>query len=313
MSAENKRPSRTGTIILGLLVLVMASGFAFFAYKYYAETKVTESQADNIEEMSAEIDDLETDLENYQLELENANLDIEEKERLLAEKEAQLVDKQKRIDQLLRDKKISAQQAADLSKKVETLEYYITKYQKEIEELKAQVVTLQAENQEKEAQIDTISGRLSQTQDIVRDQGQQLAVASVIKVSNFKFFRVKDSGKEVNVTDEPLRKGAIEQLKVCFDMIENNVAAVGERELYIAFVDPKGATVKDMGGQSGYFTYEGKEMVYTLKTKVNYDRSTQKVCVTFKQPKGYEYEKGVHKVYVYEGNYQLGNSSFDVK
>ena len=313
MSTENKRPSRTGTIILVLLVVVMASGFGFFAYKYYSQSKVVESQAQNIEEMTAEVEDLETEIDNLQIELENSNLDLEEKERLVNEKEQQLVEKQKRIDQLLREKKITAQQAADLSKKVETLEFYIAKYQKEIEELKAQVAALQHENEEKDSTISNISGQLNETSDRLTQAELIRDAASVLQCSNFKFFRVKDSGKEVNVTDEPLRKGSIEKLKVCFDVMANVAADPGTRDLHICFVDPSGKTIKDSGTQSGYFTYEGKEIPYTLKTSINYDRSAQKVCVTFEQPKDYNYEKGMHKVNVYTQNFQIGTSAFEVK
>lgn len=313
MSADTKRPSRTGTIILGLLVVVMASGFGFFAFKYFQEKGKTEEQAVNIDELNTEIDDLEVELENYQLELDNANLEIEDKERMLAEKEQLLIEKQKRIDQLLSAGKISKQQAADLSKKVEQLEFYIAKYQKEIAELKTQVTALTGTNDSLLSTIDTITGKMRDLKDKNTEIALTLSAASVLKASNFKYFRVKSSGKEVNVTDEPLKKGAIEQLKVCFDVMANPAAKAGPRDVYISFYDPKGTVIKDMGGQSGYFTYEGKEQVYTMKTAIDYDKSDKKICMIFKQPSSYSYEKGVHTVRVYCENFEIAKSTFEVK
>jgi predicted RNase H-like nuclease (RuvC/YqgF family) len=312
MSSAPAKKINTGRVLTILLIVIMGAGLGFFAYKYFQEKSKNEEQELNIENLTVEIEDLETDIEDYKTDLENKDLDIEEKERLLAEKEQLLQDKQRKIDQLVKQNKISASEAAGLKEKVTQMEYYIQKYQKEIDDLKAQVETLTVEKRNLEGKVDTITGQYRDTKTKLGEVEGKLKAAEILSARPFKFYRKKSSGKEIEEAE--FRRGQMDNFKVCFDIAQNLAAERGKRTVYLQIIDPAGAVIKDDGGQSGSLrTYAGDDIAYSMATSFNFDGTAQNVCVDFPTPGTYEYEKGAHTVKVWCDGYDIGRSSFTVR
>lgn len=310
MSAEKPQGVNTGRIVSIVIGAALVAALAFFIYQYYSLKNTIEEKDGNIEELTAEIEDVEHELEDYKLDLENKDLALEEKERLLAEKEQLLQEKQKRIDELVRNNKISQSEAEKLRGKVESLEYYIKKYQAEIDELKRQIA-------EKDVKIDSLSGQLDTVNDRVRvqqkqlfEQGVKIEVGKILSCGSFKFYRTKGSGKEIE--GEEFRAGQIDDLKICFTVNPNNVADVGPRTAYLRIYDAKGKQILDEG-KSGYFKAEGEDMPWSTKQDFNFDHTAAKICTTFIKPGSFEYGSGVHKVVVYVDGYSIGEGRFSVK
>lgn len=313
MSSEKPKGSNTGRIVTIIIIAALVGAVGFFAYSWYTEkTKNEEVEVTN-DNLTAEIEDLEKDIEDYQLDLENNDLELEEKERLLTEKELKLDEKQKEIDRLLRDNKISRAQADRLSAKVEQMEYYIKRYQDEIEDLKEQVALLAEENDELKGQVSNMS---SKVQNLTRQNEEKqftIEVAKVLTAMNFSSYYVRSNGKKV--MDNPIRKGRTDHIEICFDIVQNTAAEPGKKDIYLQITGPDGEVVKDNGVQSGYKDLDGsgKDSGYTSKKSIEYDRTTQKVCIDFKKPEDYDYEKGSYDVNVYSESFRIGGGSFEVK
>ena len=136
-----------------------------------------------------------------------------------------------------------------------------------------------------------------------------LQAAAILKVMDFSFARVKGGGKEDEDTE--FRAGKLKDLKICFKLLENTVAKAGEREMFLVFTDSKGAVIKT--AQSGLFKHDNADKTYTIKTTVNYNRTTTNVCSIFKKPDTYDFSKGEHKVTVYAEGYEIGFGTVSVK
>jgi myosin heavy subunit len=312
MSAEPAKKMNTGRILTILMFVIMGTGLAFFAVKYFQEKGKNEEQELNIENLTSEIEDLEIDIEEYKTDLENKDLDIEEKERLLEEKEQLLQDKQRKIDQLVKQNKISASEAAGLKEKVAQMEYYIQKYQKEIDELKAQVEVLTVEKRNLEGKVDTMGRAIRKVTGERDDVVGKLKAAEILSARPFKFYRKKSSGKEIEETE--FRRGQMDDFKVCFDIAQNLAAERGKRTVYLQIIDAAGAVIKDDSGKSGSLrSYNGEDIGYSMATTFTYDGTAQNVCVDFPTPGSYEYEKGSHIVKVWCDGYDIGKSSFTVR
>lgn len=309
MSAETPKGMNTGRIISIFVGAALVAALGFFIYKYYNEKNKNEVQMESMEGLTAEIEDLESNLDEYQTDLENQELDIEEKERLLAEKEQLLVEKQKRIDELVRSNKLSKRQAATLKGKVEQLEYYIKKYQTEISDLRTQLDEARGENETLAAEVSDIKGQLHDTKRSNEASQFKLKSAAVLNAHTFTYFRIKGSGKAIAETS--FRRSQMDNFKSCWKINQNLAADAGPRDVYVRFVDPSGKTIKGPAG--GYFEYEDKDLSYSVKKSIEYDRTTQEVCVDFPKPDAYEYTKGTHKVLVYTDGFEIGRGSFEVK
>jgi myosin heavy subunit len=310
MSAETAKKMDTGRIITILLIVVLGAGMAFFAVKYFGEKSLNEEKELNIENLTAEIEDLETDIEDFKTDLENKDLDIQEKERLLEEKEVQLQEKQRKIDQLLKQNKISSSEAAELRGKVEQLDFYIKRYQKEIEELKQQVVILTKNNDSLKVRTDSLGTVVRRTKDKLDETTGQLNAAKILSARPFTFYRKKSSGKAIEESE--FRRGQMEDFKVCFDIAQNLAADRGRRTAYVQMIDPSGVVVKDNQGGS-FKNYAGESITYSATAGFEFDKVATNICMDFPTPSGYEYGKGNHVVRVWCDGYDIGEASFNVK
>ena len=267
--------------------------------------------AANNSELTAEIEDLEKDIEDFQLDLEDQDLTIEEKERKLAEKEEAIEKQQKRINELVRQNKISKERAELYAGKVEQLEFYVKRYQDEIEDLKEQVAMLEDENVELKGQVNNMKSTVSDLTREVEDKEFVIEVAKVLNATNFSSYYIRSSGKRV--PQNPIRRGRMSHFEICLDIFKNSAAEMGTKDIFLQITNPNGEVVKHNEWGSGYVTIDGQDQAYTGKKTIEYDRTTQKLCFDFEQPKDYEFPKGDYSVRVYSEGYDIGNSAFTVK
>lgn len=310
MSEVKPKGVNTGRIVSIVIGVALVAALAFFMVQYFKLKNITEDQGTDIEELTAEIDDAQHEIEDYKLDLENQDLALEDKERLLAEKEQLIEDKQKRIDELLRSNKITQGEAETLRGKVEQLEYYIKKYQTEIDELKAAIALKDTQIESLTGRVDTISGALQVQKRIAEETGTKLQIAKILSADNFTFYRTKGSGKEIEET--AFRRGQLDDLKICFKIAQNLAAEIGQKTAYIQVLGPDGKIIKD-DKKSGYFTGNQENLPYSMKTTFDFDHTAKKVCITFLQPEGVEYESGNYQVVVYCDEVDIGVGKFSVK
>lgn len=311
MSTEKQKTNQSGRIITIVIGVLLLGGMGFFATKYFQEKNKNVEAQTNLDDLTVEIEDLELDLDNYRAELEDANLDIEDKQKLLAEKEQELLEKQKKIDRLLRDNKITKEEASKLRTKIEQLNFYIAKYQKTIEEQKKEIAALSQDKEYLTSKVKDLDKEMGAMEMDKIEAETKLKSAGILQVVNFKFYRVKNSGKEVEDTE--FRKGRIDELKLCFTAVGTSASKAGPREFFLQLIGPDGKIIKDSGKQSGFFTHYDKETPYSVKKNVDFNNNTMEICTNFLQPENHDYEKGIHKVIVYSETYELGSGTFEVK
>lgn len=311
MSTEKVKGSNTGRIISIIVGAVLVGAVVFLGIKYSQERNKNDEIEIDKTTLTAEIEDLEKDIEDFQLDLENQDLAIEDKERILAEKEEAIEKQQKRINELLRQNKISKERAEMLGGKVDQLEYYVRRYQDEIEDLKEQVAVLTDERDDLSEKVNNMTSAVNSLTRDVEEKEFVIEVAKVLNATNFSSYYIRSSGKRV--PENPIRKGRMKHFEICLDIFKNSAAEMGKKDIYLQIKDPNGAVVKHNAWSSGYVNIDGKDEAYTGKKTIEYDRTTQKLCMDFEQPNDFEYSKGGYSVRVYCDGYDIGNSAFEVK
>ncbi|MFY0686116.1 MAG: chromosome segregation protein SMC [Cyclobacteriaceae bacterium] len=136
----------------------------------------------------------------------------------------------------------------------------------------------------------------------------KIALVSKLKVEGMKVIAVNSSGRE---REGEFRNRHINQLKIEFAVSENEVAPIEGKELLVQITAPDGNVLFDVTRGSGTFMYNGREMFYSAKKEILYDRRRQAITVFYE--KGSEYAIGQYSVEIFTDSYSMGKTSFIVK
>ena len=137
---------------------------------------------------------------------------------------------------------------------------------------------------------------------------QKVKLLSRLKIENFQIDAIDAKGKKRSGS---FRKRHINQLQISFVLSENEVAPIEGKKLWIRVVAPDNNVYYDVNTGSGSFIHLGRELFYTAKKEILYDRSQQRIVVYYEKSKPYLI--GPHNVEVYTDDYFVGSGSFIVK
>jgi len=299
-------------VIIGIaLILLLGGTTIYFLTKSKKQEEIIEEKEKENIQLEEEIKQLDEKIKQLEIDLQDKNIELKEKDRRLSELEKELQAARAKINQLIQAGKLSQKQLEEYKFKVDQMQYYIEKYQAQIAQLKEENERLRQQTHSLQRELaakDSVTMVLKEKEMLYETK---LKAAAILKATNFQFYRIKSSGKEV--AEEEIRARRLTQLKICFDILENPVAEPGPRTIYIVILDPAGNVYKNFETTSGYFTHNDAERIYSTSTRIQYDRTTTKACAVFDTGDKVTLEKGQNRVEVYCDGYLIGSSSFHVK
>ncbi|MDB5229084.1 MAG: hypothetical protein JWN78_3277 [Bacteroidota bacterium] len=276
---------------------------------------VTSKQRDDVQTLKEELDKKYTEslqeIESYRA--ENAGLDS-----LLTVKEKELTDKKQKIDALLTQ--VSSLKAGDASKARLLADAQALIKQMEDDKMKLQtsIDSLVTVNKQLYQQRDSVTGELTNTiqkkqqvDDENKKMKERIDKASILSTANIVStpIRMTRKGKE----DEVKKAKDAEKLRVCFDLLQNKIAAPGETEIAVRIISPDGTTIQLQNLGSGTFkeATTGTDIPYTYNITPDYQNDTKTVCSYWAQT--FKFAPGKYSVEVYEKGFLIGQSSFSMK
>jgi len=300
-SYQTPRKSNRNAIIIALLSLVVVVQ----AIKIYLDSK--EKQTINTDLTSTKqelatteqrLREISTELDQRITEITRLGGNVTDLEKAKADIEAELN----------RSRRATGQEIKALKDKVEGYEMLLKNKDEEIEKLKSVNKELLTENTTLKTQKNELGdsiNRLSQSKD---ELATKVEIASQLKIENFRIVALNDRGKE---RTSPFKSRQVEQLKVEFNIAENNVAPIEGKKIMIRVIDENGQVLFDVARGSGTFLINGKEEFYTAAQEILFDNTKQKL--SFLYDKGSEYPEGTYNLEVYTDDYLMGSGQFVVK
>ncbi len=287
-------------IILGVSFVLACVLLYFFIQNRNLKEEVAETQTE-LNQAVLQLDSIGNELDIKIMEITKLGGDVD---TLLLIKEELEGEKRK----LLTTNSRNRAAMAELKDKVDGYQELLIIKDKEIEVLKEQNEVLFTENTTLKVEKNQLSDSISSIAE-TRDQlSEQVAIASTLKATGMKIFSVNSKGKE---RESEFRNRHIENIRIEFTVSENKVAPIEGKGLLVRVIAPDNNVLFDVTRGSGSFNFEGREMFYTAKKEILYDRSSQKVTLLYN--KGSEYDLGKHTVEVYTDDYMMGRGSFVVK
>jgi len=300
-SYQTPRKSNRNAIIIACLSVVIVVQ----AIKIYLDSNEKQTINTDLTSTKQELATTEQRLREISSELDQRIAEITKLGGNVADLEKAKADIEAELN---RSRRATGQEIKALKDKVEGYEMLLKNKDEEIDKLKHVNKELLTENTTLKTQKNVLGdsiNRLSQSKD---ELATKVEIASQLKVENFRIVALNDRGKE---RTSPFKSRQVEQLKVEFNIAENNVAPIEGKKIMIRVIDENNQVLFDVARGSGTFLINGKEEFYTAAQEILFDNTKQKL--SFLYDKGSEYAEGTYNLEVYTDDYMMGSGQFVVK
>ena len=300
-TTSSKSPKRGRSLLfvgLGIIIILLAVKIYLdhqekVELEAYYQTELTDAR-EKLDEINAELE-----LKIHQI--DSLGGDIEE---LLATQEELAAER----DQLQRTRTANRQLIGRLRRKTDGYEELLKEKDKEIQRLTELNESLLTENTDLKTEKRELSKTVVDLSEEKSELQSKVDIAARLEVENIKVYSVTKSGRE---RDGVLRNRHLNQLKVVFNIADNELAPLGTRQVMIRITDQNDQVIFDVANGSGSFMLNGKETFYTASQDILFDNSKQEM--TYIYEKGSAYEAGTYKLEVFTDDYLMGATTFTVR
>ncbi|GIV31261.1 MAG: hypothetical protein KatS3mg029_0612 [Saprospiraceae bacterium] len=321
-SSSNKPQNQNTTAIVVTIAVLLLALIGYLAYNSITKARQLEQTVSELEESEKLRQELETQYNAALADLEAQKTNNQELNALIEQQKAELEQQRRRISELIGSRDQLQKARAELN----NLRAQVKEYLAQIEKLKAENEMLSAQNEQLSGEKERLSTELqakseeNQNLQTIRSQlvaekeqlASKVSIASVIKMREVKAVgqRVRNSGKAVD-TDRAKR---VDQIKVCFTALDNDVVQPGTETFLIRIINPKGETlaVEDMGSGNFRRTDTGEEVRFTMLSEVDYNNDEVTDCLIW-APVNPSFIAGEYTVEVYNKGYLAGVGKFKLK
>lgn len=296
------QPKKNRTPIFIIVTFVLLATVVFFYMRSQRLEEEKAQQQQEIAETYLKLDSVSNELDIRIQTIQELGGEIDTLEVLKAQLEA---DKK----QLLVDAEYQRGRITRLNNRVDGYKELLLVKDEEIEQLKVLAEELKEENTTLKEEKNQLNESIQELEQNKQDLADKVARASRLEITGMQVNAINSNGRERD--GGSYRNRHISQLKIQFTVLENEIAPIEGKDLLLRVVAPDGNVLFDVTRGSGSFTFENREMFYTAKQEILYDRNSQKV--SFLYEKGSEYTIGQHSVEVYTDDYLMGKGTFTVK
>jgi hypothetical protein len=291
---------------LPLLLLFLLLGSIGLNIYFYKQNKAT------IEKDTVKIDSLVEVRVEISSELAQTSLDLnkykglsEKMDSLLLAANGQIAERESRIRQLIATEKNLVALNKKLKVELEELKALKDSYLESIDQLLKENNQLKYENK---ALNNSLNEVITENLDLFK----KVKTAENLKAEYLKvgIFKRKNNGKYI----ETVMAKRTNKLEVCFSILENKVAQVGKKKVYLRIITPDGLPLGSRSGGSGSFKLAGsnEEVLFTAMQEVDYANDKVDICLPYEEQDRL-FASGTYIVEVYVEGVPAAASSFTLK
>jgi len=279
------------------VVAVLALIVAYLGYQLSAKNNTIGLLNSDNAGLTLEKDQLILDLEKMRFSYDTLET---ENSMMVAELAAQ----QDRIDGLLTKVKNGYWEVAKLKKEAETLRSIMKGYIGTIDSLNQLNVALLDENLAMKEQMEAVSKENADLVERQENMEDMLEAGQTLQTSALQpsGVRMLSSGRQRD-TDRADRS---DMLRVCFTILENRIAPVGDKTLHLKITDSSGNVLPNEDGNTEF----------SASRTIDYARERLDACIFYDHPdEGAEeiYRPGTYLVEILEGTTVIGSTEFALR
>ena len=114
--------------------------------------------------------------------------------------------------------------------------------------------------------------------------------------------------KNNNIHKRTDRARAVEKIKTCVTIGENDLAKPGKKDVFVRIIAPSGKVLTLTEDKSNMFEFDGIRGLYSVKKQITYENKEVDVCLYWEVKA--EAEPGKYIVYAYADQHEIGTTEF---
>lgn len=257
---------RVKVIVLSLSVVIVLLATFLVWNKVQSEEQLA-LMIENVEQKNALRDDLDDLIDEHEM-LKDENVELSD----------QLFSKDSLINAYSNEIKNLLRSQADLNKarvKIKRLREISKKYVNALDSLYILNASLQFENDSVKKANRFITNKNRDLVKTNKNLSQKVSTASVLKLEDISIegLYYRASGREVTTS----RANKIQNFKICYTILENQIADKGEKELYVRILDGKG-NVLNVSNMIQELELSDTTIQYTTKYTIDYQNTSINEC-----------------------------------
>jgi hypothetical protein len=257
---------RVKVIVLSLSVVIVLLATFLVWNKVQSEEQLA-LMIENVEQKNALRDDLDDLIDEHEM-LKDENIELSD----------QLFSKDSLINAYSNEIKNLLRSQADLNKarvKIKRLKEISKKYVNALDSLYILNANLLLENDSVKKANRYISNKNRDLVKTNKNLSEKVSTASVLKLEDISIegLYYRASGREVTTS----RANKIQNFKICYTILENQIADKGEKELYVRILDGKG-NVLNVSNMIQELELSDTTIQYTTKYTIDYQNTSIKEC-----------------------------------
>ena len=294
---ETKEINKLSLLIMAVVVLLLIIAGACY-YIFHQKQQMQELEQAYVldkESLEDEFNELSLQYEGYKFNIGNDSL-----LNLLSTEQAKV---QRLQEELRTVKATNTKEIARLKKELQTLRKIMRNYVVQIDSLNRANEQLKVEKNEAVKKYQQASSTATTLKKEKEKLTERVTLASRLDATGITVTPVTSRGKKAKVIKK------MEQFVVDFRIAKNITAPVGEKTIYVRIMKPDDDIL--LKSRADVFTFEGKEINYSMKNLVEYDGEELPVTMywnieEFLSP-------GTYRVDVFADGNLIGRKSFTLE
>lgn len=248
------------TIIIVAVAVIAALTIAVFYFVHKANEKekemaeVVQMMNFDKEQVEKEFSDLNSEMDGYTTNIHNDSL-----VKLLQDQKTKV---SQLLDELRVTKSTNAVRIAQLRAELSTVRKVMIQYVNQIDSLNSMNKSLKNENVEVHKKYQAASQTVETLSKEKESLNQVVTRASIMEVTNFSMLPVNSKGKKTGWFSQTA------SLQFNYTIAKNVTAQPGEKMVYLRITRPDDDVLTK--GSGNVFTYENKEIAYSVAKKIEY-------------------------------------------
>lgn len=210
---------------------------------------------------------------------------------------------QQLLEELKQTKATDAAEITRLKKELKTVRAVMRSYVIQIDSLNRINEKLTNENKRVTAKYKEASQTISTLNEEKEALTEKVELASQLDAIGINMFAAKSNGKAAR------KIKSAKSLVVGFTIAKNITAPTGEKTIYVRITTPDGNILTKESGN--LFTYENKEINYSIKKYIEYTGEEQAVTLYWDIEEFLQ--AGKYLVHIFADGNMIGSSAFDIK